>query len=102
MGLSRSRQRLLDQLDENLRHTDPALARKLTAFARLAGDQPMPRHEQLRAGADWIRAALAATHPSPLPPDPRPGAGGSPMPPNPRPNCSGSPLPPGWARIRPA
>lgn len=59
MILSRRQQRILKRTDRALRRSDPALAAKLSIFARLNAQDEMPALEQSSTGPDrrW-RAVL--------------------------------------------
>jgi hypothetical protein len=48
MGLGRSEQRLLSQIERTLRGTDPKLAAALTSFNRRVSHLEMPLRERLR------------------------------------------------------
>jgi hypothetical protein len=47
MGLAAGQQRVLDGIERTLRSRDPRLASMFSIFTRLAGQDPMPRLEQL-------------------------------------------------------
>ena len=50
MSLSAHEQQELDSIEEEIAGSDPALAARLTTFARLAAGEELPAREQIRAG----------------------------------------------------
>ena len=59
MGLPASQRRNLEEIEIDLRGSDPRLASLFTIFTRLNIDEEMPRVEQLRARAARLTSLLA-------------------------------------------
>ncbi|GEM_PF-2457679 len=54
MGLPASQRRILEEIEETLRRSDPRLTSLFAIFTRLNHDEDMPRIEELRAKAALI------------------------------------------------
>jgi hypothetical protein len=58
MGLPASQRRILEEIEETLRDSDPRLTSLFTIFTRLNSDEEMPRIEELCARAALISGRI--------------------------------------------